>query len=263
MVKYAKLTKDSQLYYAPPVYHTPTGSYILNFDKDFSMIVKYGFKEVIDIEPEYDPGTQYLDIVSFTETDEHIVINYEVLEQPTDTPTVFQRVTILEENHKKVDNKFSLIDGNIKQINDDILLASESAKKANDSLFKTNNDLKEINNCALKSKNDIEEINTGQENQDIQIVQNMMGMAELCEMVLDLQDKPMLPIEPGTPEATPQSFKHKNSMMGGESAMVDIYANLVLLGKYTLEPIEAVDGVKLVPMYYREKVRLKLDEWSK
>lgn len=104
----------------------------------------------------------------------------------------------------------------------------------------------------------ISTINTDQTNQDYNIMQSMMGAAEVCEMVIALQEQ-MNALTP-----TVQSvFVATLNNLGGESAMVEIYANLVLAGKYTLNPEEAINGVKLVPLVYREQVRLKLDEWAK
>lgn len=84
--------------------------------------------------------------------------------------------------------------------------------------------------------------------QDNQIIENMMGTAELCEMIL-----PMLESVPAT-----MTLDEKEG-----SSMVDIYCNLVLLGKYTTKPEEAINGVKLVPSYYRQQVIDQLNEWGK
>lgn len=84
--------------------------------------------------------------------------------------------------------------------------------------------------------------------QDNQIIENMMGTAELCEMIL-----PMLESVPTT-----MTLDEKEG-----SSMVDIYCNLVLLGKYTTKPEEAINGVKLVPNYYRQQVIDQLNEWGK
>lgn len=88
-----------------------------------------------------------------------------------------------------------------------------------------------------------------QSQQDNQIIENMMGTAELCEMIL-----PML-------ESIPTTMNSNSEEVG--SPMVDIYCNLVLLGKYTTKPEEAINGVKLVPNYYRQQVIDQLNEWGK
>lgn len=88
-----------------------------------------------------------------------------------------------------------------------------------------------------------------QTQQDNQIIENMMGTAELCEMIL-----PML-------ESIPTTMNSNSEEVG--SPMVDIYCNLVLLGKYTTKPEEAINGVKLVPSYYRQQVIDQLNEWGK
>lgn len=90
-----------------------------------------------------------------------------------------------------------------------------------------------------------------QNHQDIQIVNNMMGTAELCEMVL-----PIL-------ESIPSTMSVSQNKKEVSSSMVDIYCNLVLLGKYTTKPEEAINGVKLVPKHYRQQVIDQLDEWGR
>lgn len=87
--------------------------------------------------------------------------------------------------------------------------------------------------------------------QDMQIINNMMGTAELCEMVL-----PIL-------ESIPSVMSIGGHGKEVNSSMVDIYCNLVLLGKYTTNPEEAINGVKLVPKYYRQQVIDQLDVWGK
>lgn len=90
-----------------------------------------------------------------------------------------------------------------------------------------------------------------QSQQDAQIINNMMGTAELCEMVLPILDS--IPLEKSI----------DGHRKGVNSSMVDIYCNLVLLGKYTTNPEEAINGVKLVPKYYRQQVIEQLDIWGK
>ena len=85
--------------------------------------------------------------------------------------------------------------------------------------------------------------------QDNQIIESMMGTAELCEMIL-----PMLESVPATMNSNSEEVS---------SPMVDIYCNLVLLGKYTTKPEEAINGIKLVPNYYRQQVIDQLNEWGK
>lgn len=90
-----------------------------------------------------------------------------------------------------------------------------------------------------------------QSQQDMQIINNMMGTVELCEMVL-----PIL-------ESIPSVMSIGGHGKEVNSSMVDIYCNLVLLGKYTTNPEEAINGVKLVPKYYRQQVIDQLDVWGK
>lgn len=103
----------------------------------------------------------------------------------------------------------------------------------------------------------ITNIQNDQLNQDDSIMQGMMGTAEVCEMVIMLQEQ-IDAMQPTSPVAL-----NLNNKLGGDSAMVEVYANLVLAGKYTCNPNEAVNGVKLVPSVYREQVKAKLNEWAK
>lgn len=57
---YAKL-QNNKLIYAPRNYNTGA-NLILNFNKNIELIKLHGFKEVIDIKPEYDSSTHYLSI---------------------------------------------------------------------------------------------------------------------------------------------------------------------------------------------------------
>ena len=103
----------------------------------------------------------------------------------------------------------------------------------------------------------ITNIQNDQLSQDDSIMQGMMGTAEVCEMVIMLQEQ-IETIQPTNPVTL-----NLNNKLGGDSAMVEVYANLVLAGKYTCNPNEAVNGVKLVPSVYREQVKAKLNEWAK
>lgn len=82
MKKFAIL-KNGVLEYAPVNYTLSDGRIITNFNKSETMMRKYGFKEVIDIQPEYDDITEYLLINSYTENEENIVINYVIKQMNT------------------------------------------------------------------------------------------------------------------------------------------------------------------------------------
>lgn len=75
---YAKLIKD-KLNYAPRNYNTGE-NLILNFNKNIQLMNQYGYKEVIDIKPNYDNSTHYLSVENYTENDENIVVNYKLNE---------------------------------------------------------------------------------------------------------------------------------------------------------------------------------------
>lgn len=104
----------------------------------------------------------------------------------------------------------------------------------------------------FNTKEKFKEIELSQKDQDDAIVRGMIATAELCEMVL-----PIL-------EAMPQfiSIENRNVLREGVSAMVDVYANLCLLGYYTTDPKEVKPTVRLVHEYYREKVQARLNEWA-
>lgn len=74
---YAKLI-ENKLLYAPINYTTTSGSIIVNFNKNITIMKRYGFKEVVDIKPSYDEVTEYLIISGYSESDDNITINYTV-----------------------------------------------------------------------------------------------------------------------------------------------------------------------------------------
>lgn len=99
---YAKLIKN-KLQYAPKNYKT-NDVLILNFNKNIELMKKYGFKEVIDIKPEYDSSTHYLSIDGYSEDETTITINYKINEIFVDTtPTFEERLTTLEQQFKDID----------------------------------------------------------------------------------------------------------------------------------------------------------------
>lgn len=93
----AKL-ENGNLTYAPINLKLENGGIIVNFNKNIDLMKKYGYKEVIDIQPSYDVSTQYLTIEGYTETDTEIIVNYAINEIVIDnTPTLEDRVKELEE----------------------------------------------------------------------------------------------------------------------------------------------------------------------
>lgn len=68
---------------------------IVNFDKNIELMKKYGFKEVIDIQPEYDINTQIAIVVGYIENEYSITIEYEIKDKEK---TIVERVCLLEGN---------------------------------------------------------------------------------------------------------------------------------------------------------------------
>lgn len=69
---------NGKLEYAQNRYTTDDGKLIVNFDKNENLMKLYGFKPIIDVVPEYDGDSQYAVSSSYEETDDNIVINYEI-----------------------------------------------------------------------------------------------------------------------------------------------------------------------------------------
>ena len=74
---YAKLN-DGVLEYAPQNYILNDGRTIVGFNKSIALMTRYGFKEVIDRPPTYNPETEYLIITGYTEQDTTITVVYTV-----------------------------------------------------------------------------------------------------------------------------------------------------------------------------------------
>lgn len=93
---YAKLEQD-KLIYASRNFNTGA-NLILNFNKNVDLMKKYGFKEVIDIQPEYNSNTHYLTINNYTENEDTIIINYKLneIQEVDSAPSLEERVQELE-----------------------------------------------------------------------------------------------------------------------------------------------------------------------
>lgn len=74
---YVKLV-NQEMVYAPVDFITPTGNIILNFDKSEILMKEHGFKELIDIMPDYYKDTECPVISGYSETEQNITVNYEV-----------------------------------------------------------------------------------------------------------------------------------------------------------------------------------------
>lgn len=87
MNKFAKLI-DNRLEYAPVNYTLEDGRIIVGFNKSETLMRRYGFKEVIDIEPVYDPTIEYLTVTQYIETDLEIRPVYTINKFDTGTEEV-------------------------------------------------------------------------------------------------------------------------------------------------------------------------------
>ena len=74
------------LEYAPINYKLVDNRIILNFNKNEDIMRQYGYKNVIDIVASCDKNTQYVQISGYDETDEAIIINYEIIDLPCVEP---------------------------------------------------------------------------------------------------------------------------------------------------------------------------------
>ena len=102
---YAKLV-DGALEFAPSNYKLPDGRTISGVNNHVALMKKYGFKEVIDVQPEYDVETEYLITAGYEETDNTIVVTYSVNKIAT-IDTDLSNTEKIEEL-KKVDTEHEL-----------------------------------------------------------------------------------------------------------------------------------------------------------
>ena len=74
---YGKLI-DNILHYAPNTLKLDDGSIIIGFRNSVDVMKAHGYKEVIDNIPEYDSNTEHIRVSGCNETDESIIVNYEI-----------------------------------------------------------------------------------------------------------------------------------------------------------------------------------------
>lgn len=103
-MNYAKLI-NGVLEYAPVNFTTPSGSLIVNFNKNITLMKKYGFKEVIDVRPSYNELTEYLVISGYTENETNIVINYtikqmDLIEQEESIDEKIKQLKVTDTDHE-------------------------------------------------------------------------------------------------------------------------------------------------------------------
>lgn len=93
--------ENGNLTYAPTNLKLENGGIIVNFNKNIDLMKKYGYKEVIDIQPSYDVSMQYLTIEGYSETDTEIIVNYAINEiEVSDELSVTDRLIIVEETNQ-------------------------------------------------------------------------------------------------------------------------------------------------------------------
>lgn len=85
---------NGRLQYAPRNYSTDNGQLIINFNKNEELMKQYGYKEVIDIRPDYNEKTQHIKVLSYTDEDV-ITVNYEVVDNPV-VVTLEERISSME-----------------------------------------------------------------------------------------------------------------------------------------------------------------------
>lgn len=86
------------LEYAPINYKLDDDRIIINFNKSEELMGQYGYKNVINIVPSCDENTQYVQISGYDETDEAIIINYEIIDLPgvESIPTIEELIDRVE-----------------------------------------------------------------------------------------------------------------------------------------------------------------------
>ena len=85
---------NGRLQYAPRNYSADNGQLIINFNKNEELMKQYGYKEVIDIRPDYDEKTQHIKVLSYTDGDV-ITVNYEIVDNQV-VVTLEERVLSIE-----------------------------------------------------------------------------------------------------------------------------------------------------------------------
>lgn len=76
-MKYAIMQGDKPIY-AKEYYIGKDGEIIINFNKNEELMKAYGFKPIVDLVPEYNVATEYVVITGYEESEEEIIVIYEV-----------------------------------------------------------------------------------------------------------------------------------------------------------------------------------------
>lgn len=101
---------NGRLQYAPRNYRTDNGQLIINFNKNEELMKQYGYKEVIDIRPDYNEKTQYIRILDYDDG-EVITINYGIVDKEPLAPTGIEVLeTQINENAEAIFNTQMAVD---------------------------------------------------------------------------------------------------------------------------------------------------------
>lgn len=95
---YAKLEND-KLEYAPRNYETED-VIIINFNKSIELMKQYGYKELINIKPSFNKEKEHVVFSNYIETDDTIIVEYEVKKNEIEEEEVLKQPTIT----KRVEN---------------------------------------------------------------------------------------------------------------------------------------------------------------
>lgn len=88
---------DGVLEYAPEIFSLPNGQIIINFNKNKNIMKKYGYKEVVNQIPAYDPATQNVYISEYVEDYNEIIIVYGVCDIPAEESPTDIKIAELED----------------------------------------------------------------------------------------------------------------------------------------------------------------------
>ena len=102
---------NGRLQYAPRNYSTDNGQLIINFNKNEELMKQYGYKEVIDIRPDYDEKIQHIKVLSYTDEDV-ITVNYEIVDNQV-VVTLEERISSIE---RQLSNQSTILSEEVNKI---------------------------------------------------------------------------------------------------------------------------------------------------
>ena len=88
---------DGVLEYAPEIFNLPNGQIIINFNKNENIMKKYGYKEVVNQIPSYNPTTQNVYISEYVDNYNEIIIVYGVCDIPVEESPTDIKISELED----------------------------------------------------------------------------------------------------------------------------------------------------------------------